>query len=116
MVEDEERVRSLVRRVLGGQGYRVLEATDGAEALAQAREAGGKIDLLLTDVVMPGMSGQELAARLRQLGWDFKALFMSGYAAGVIEQRGELAEAEVIAKPFGARELLARIRRALDQP
>jgi len=80
LVEDEEAVRGLVREILSRLGYRVLMAGDGIEALALSRELGEPIHLLLTDVIMPGMDGRELAERMMVARPDTRILFMSGYA------------------------------------
>ena len=105
VVEDEPSIRAAARRVLASNGYRVLVAEDGAAAeQIAARE---EIDLLLTDVVMPGMGGRELAERLSGL----PVLFMSGYAEG---PEGPPPSAPLLGKPFGADELLRAVRRVLD--
>jgi PAS domain S-box-containing protein len=115
LVEDEEAVRGLARRILEEQGYRVLPASDGAEALDLARLHAGLIDLLLTDVMLPSMTGAELAEQVSDLCPGVRALAMSGYACReAIETPGEgLA---LIAKPFRRETLLSRVRDALAAP
>jgi CheY-like chemotaxis protein len=114
LVEDAGSLRELIREILTGQGYRVLEAEAAEPALAIASEHPGPIELLLTDVVMPGMSGAELAHRLRALRPETRVLFMSGYTDDVMLRRGVLAEEEaLIQKPFDSAALLGRIRETL---
>jgi PAS domain S-box-containing protein len=108
VVEDEEAVRRLTCRILTREGYTVLEAPDGPRAIDTWDEHPGQIDLLLTDVVMPGMSGKELAERL-----DIEPVFMSGYTDDVISRHG-MAGVRLVQKPFEAHTLLGAIRSALD--
>jgi CheY-like chemotaxis protein len=116
VVEDEDAVRRLAERILRAAGYRVLQAANGGEALLLCEERGGEIDLLLTDVVMPRMSGKQLAARLVASCPRLRVLFMSGYSEHGIEQRGVLDPgARLISKPFTAAELCARVREVLDE-
>ena len=114
LVEDENAVRVLVRRVLDRMGYTVLEAQDGPAALRVAAEYESPIDLLLTDVIMPGMSGSELARQVVQRHPDMKVLFMSGYTDDAISQHGVLAEGiNFLEKPFTPDLLLHRVRDVL---
>jgi PAS domain S-box-containing protein len=108
VVEDEAAVRKLTCRILTREGYRVLEAPDGANALTTWDEHSGEIDLLLTDVVMPGMSGKELAERL-----GIEPVFMSGYTDDIVLRHG-LEGVRLVQKPFDARTLLGAVRGALD--
>jgi PAS domain S-box-containing protein len=114
VVEDEDAVRYLACRVLRGNGYRVLEAGDPAAALRIMRAEGQPVDLLVTDIVMPGMSGPALAERLIA-GWPrLKVLYITGYAEAAIEQQGALpAGGALLEKPFTAQQLADRVRRAL---
>ena len=115
LVEDEAPVRTLARRVLEKNGYRILEAEDPAAALALVERHDGPIDLLFTDVVMPGMSGGELAERLRATRPDLPTLFTSGYTEDEVVRRGVSAgEAAFMEKPFTPDELLRQIRQVLD--
>jgi len=108
VVEDEAAVRRLTCRILAREGYTVLDAVDGPGALATWDEHAGEIDLLLTDVVMPGMSGKELADRL-----GIEPVFMSGYTDDVISRHG-MDGLRLVQKPFDAHTLLGAVRSALD--
>jgi signal transduction histidine kinase len=111
VVEDESMVRELTKRILVGAGFEVMDAADGNEALRHA--ASGAFDVLLTDVVLPAMSGVELVARLREQGLQFHVVYMSGYPADFVESRVLLAESDVLVhKPFTTATLLAAVRRA----
>ncbi len=115
LVEDEPAVLKLIQRMLTRLGYAVLVAQTPTEAVALAREHGGNIDLLLTDVVMPEMNGRELAERLRRRWPHIRVLFMSGYTANVIAHRGVLDDdVWFIQKPFSAHELATRLRQVLQ--
>ena len=115
VVEDEGELRSLICEVLGAAGHTVLAAASGPEALARAESHAGSVQLLLTDVVMPGMNGRELAERLTALRPGLRVLFISGYASDVIAKRGVLEErVDLLEKPFSRASLLRRVRRALD--
>ena len=116
MAEDEDGVRAPVRRILLAHGYRVLEASDGPSALHIAEHHEGKIDLLLTDVVMPGMNGGELARRLRRIRTGIRVVFMSGYSAEAVATHGVLSPgAAFLQKPFSVAELVGRLREVLDR-
>ena len=114
VAEDESAVRELARRVLEKQGYTVLAAGTGREALALQETHAGPIHLLLTDVVMPEMAGPELAARMTELRPETRILFMSGYAEEAIAGHGALAGRPLLEKPFAPEELLRRVRAALS--
>jgi PAS domain S-box-containing protein len=114
LVEDEEKVRRLAERILAENGYRVLTAADGQGALEFAKSHGGPIDLLLTDVVMPRLSGPQLAQELRALRPQLRALFMSGYTGEVISRHGAVEEGvALIEKPFDAKGLLHAVSNVL---
>lgn len=115
VVEDEASILLMVQRILGTLGYRVLTAASPAEALRLASEEQGPIDLLITDVVMPGMNGRELAAELRAICPGLRCLFMSGYTGDVVFSRGVLQEeGNFLQKPFFARDLAGKVRETLD--
>jgi CheY-like chemotaxis protein len=115
LVEDEESVRSLARRILERQGYTVLEARHGQEALRAAAEHAGTIDLAMTDVVMPEMSGSELAHRLEAMRPGVRVLYMSGYTDDEIIRRGVLGPGMAfLEKPFTANSLAKKVREVLD--
>lgn len=115
-VEDEETVRRLIRLVLETQGYTVIAAESGAEALAHAADHGGKIDLLLTDVVMPGMNGRELVERFRRRWPLVHVLYMSGYTGDAVVRYGvETAADAFMQKPFTPLALARKIRQTLDR-
>jgi two-component system, cell cycle sensor histidine kinase and response regulator CckA len=115
LAEDEPGVRALAHTVLAAAGYQVFEACDGIEALTIAAEHAGDIHLLLTDVVMPGMSGRELAERLATCRPESKVLYMSGYKPDVTLNHG-VTEEEVayLQKPFSAVALARQVRMTLD--
>ncbi|HEY0000933.1 MAG TPA: response regulator [Actinoplanes sp.] len=115
VAEDEDGIREALTRALTTAGYTVLAASDGAAALAVADHHPQAVDLLLTDVVMPGMLGNELAAGLLERRPGTKVLFMSGYAGDLMNRYGVLeAQATVLPKPFTSDELLAAVRAAID--
>jgi two-component system, cell cycle sensor histidine kinase and response regulator CckA len=115
VVEDEASVRKLAVSVLQRQGYAVLEADGPGQATAISAEHGGPIDLLLTDVVMPGGNGADLAARLTELRPGMKVLMMTGYAQPFVADRGDLkAGIVLLEKPFSPNLLLARVRMTID--
>ena len=115
VVEDEPAMLEVARRLLEDAGYRVLTAPGGEEALRIAGEHDGRIELLLTDVVMPGMLGKEVAVRVGELRPGIRVLYMSGYAQSVIGPMGDLASGHaIIDKPFTEAALLERVARVLS--
>ena len=114
LVEDEDVVRDLTRRVLERQGYTVLACGDGAAAVAMAEAERRPIDLLLTDVVMPGMRGYEVAKHVAASRPKIRILFMSGYAEETLVGLPALSEHALIEKPFAVDALTRRVREALD--
>ena len=117
LVEDEQEVRLLAHRLLSQQGYRVLEATNGEEALHVAQEHGGeKIHLLLTDVVMPQMGGKELADQLKIFRPDVKVLYTSGYTDDAIVHHGVLEPGtHFLQKPFSLKNPITQGARGVGQ-
>ena len=115
LVEDETNLRRLARQYLETQGYKILEAEDGAAALQFVAGHQGAIDLLLTDVIMPGMNGRELAARVTELLPDVRVLYMSGYTENAVGLDGTLdAGINLLQKPFSLPALKDRVREVLD--
>jgi CheY-like chemotaxis protein len=115
LVEDETNLRYLARQFLEKQGYRVIEAADGAVAMQIAVAHEGVIHLLLTDVIMPGMNGRELAQRISEIRPNVKVLYMSGYTENVIGRNGTLdAGIRLLQKPFTLRDLKSKVREVLD--
>jgi CheY-like chemotaxis protein len=116
VVDDQRFARRVAYRVLSEAGYRVLEAEDGEEALGALHLTRGRVDLLMIDVVMPGLDGIELAAQVWEQWPDKRILFMSGHAAEVLTQHG-LAYLDVpfLAKPFTRDEALAKVHEALER-
>jgi CheY-like chemotaxis protein len=118
LVEDEEGVRTLARRVLEMSGYTVLEAGYGGEALRLCQQHSEPIHLLLTDIVMPGgLNGRELAERLLRLRPELKVLYMSGYTDETIVPH-EIIEPGLffLQKPFTPKVLIQKVREVLDSP
>ncbi|MBA3259985.1 MAG: PAS domain S-box protein, partial [Gemmatimonadales bacterium] len=116
LVEDEQLVRNLTREILVRNGYEVLQAADGLEALRAAAAYDGAIHLMLTDVVMPRMSGRELVERILPLRPDMRVLYVSGYSDEAIARQGQLTQGvELLPKPFTPGVLTAKIREILDR-
>jgi PAS domain S-box-containing protein len=117
LVEDEDLVRSLAQRVLESNGYRVFAAPCGADALELHGSIPGRVDVLLTDVVMPGMGGRNLAEAMRERQPDLRILFMSGYTTDEVLRQGIQAEAvHFLQKPFSPDGLARKVREVLLQP
>ncbi|MFQ5816471.1 MAG: response regulator [Terriglobia bacterium] len=114
VVEDQEPVRKVVQEFLESMGYNVLEARDGDEALRVCQQHPDPIRLMMTDVVMPGMSGYELAQRLAPLRPEMKVLYMSGYTRDVMAQDGVLDGSKAfLQKPFTRDDLVRTVRQLL---
>lgn len=115
VVEDSDDLREIVDRILTQSGYQVMVAADGAEALEKSRNFAGHIDLLLTDVVMPHMQGNELAPRLVEARPDLRVLYMSGFAQPALAANGKLQHGvTLLDKPVNEPTLLARVREVLE--
>jgi len=116
LVEDEDSVRSLASRILRDRGYRVLEASRGDEALRMAREFDGKIHLVLTDAIMPGMSGSALVSQLRTDRPGIKSLYISGYTDNAIVNYGIVdSHVAFLQKPFTVDGLARKLREVLNE-
>jgi CheY-like chemotaxis protein len=114
LVEDEQSILKMTTMMLEKLGYTVLATSNPGEAIRQAHEHSGRIDLLITDVVMPEMNGRDLAGRLITVYPELKRLFMSGYTANVIAHHGVLDEdVHFIQKPFSKKNLAAKVRQVL---
>jgi PAS domain S-box-containing protein len=117
VVEDEQAIREIVTMLLSTRGYTVLQARDGEEALRADAGPGGRLHMLLTDVVLPGMGGVEIHRRLAALHPGLRVLFMSGYTTNGIVHNGVLAaEVAFLQKPFTSHQLLNKVREVLDGP
>jgi two-component system cell cycle sensor histidine kinase/response regulator CckA len=114
LVEDERAVRELTARALRRAGYEVIEASDGADALARVADPSVRVDLLVTDAVMPTMGGTELASRVRERRGALRVLFVSGYARD--QRTEEVRDASFLSKPFTIDTLLGAVRAVLDAP
>ena len=117
LVEDEEGVRSVLSELLAGLGYTVLEAGNGVEAVRIATSHVGAIDLVVTDMVMPEMSGQELGRSLARLRPDLRILYMSAYASKIYSPSA-LADAlaDYISKPFDLEDFVIKVRELIAAP
>jgi CheY-like chemotaxis protein len=117
VVEDDQDVRAYLVEVLRGFNYSVLSASNGKAALDILQQTRVRIDLMLTDVIMPGVNGRDLALRARELRPTLKVLHMTGYPRNAILHQGRLENGvELVQKPVNQSELAARIRSMLDQP
>jgi CheY-like chemotaxis protein len=115
VVEDEDGVRRLLTHILTRRGYKVIEASDGEEALRLFEKRGAEISLVLTDIVMPRMCGQQLGELLEQIRPGTKILYMSGYTDDVLARTGALSPGMAfLQKPLRPEVLAARVRQALD--
>ena len=115
LVEDEQVILNMTKRILERQGYTVLAAGTPGEAIQMAEEHTGRISLLMTDVIMPEMNGRDLARNILSIYPNLKRLFMSGYTANVIAHQGVLDKGvHFIQKPFSIRDLAAKVREVLD--
>jgi hypothetical protein len=116
LVEDEDALREVTRRILTGAGYRVILAENGVDALRVVDEHEGQIDLLLSDVIMPQMPGPQLAKRLLARQPSLGVLLMSGFAQPILDSGGHLdAGMEFVEKPFSGPSLLAKVAQTLER-
>src|SRR5690606_5454774 len=116
VVEDDEGVRALCVRALEDAGYRVLDTNSPATAWARWRRQRFLVDLLVTDVVLPGWSGPELAERLREGRPGLPVLYMSGYAPDTVPAVDAIPPEDLLRKPFKPKQLLRAVRHKLDDP
>jgi CheY-like chemotaxis protein len=116
VVEDDEAVRRLSRDILQNYGYRVIEAEDGEEAIEKFKENKEKINILLLDVILPKRNGKKVYDEIRKIKPDIKALFLSGYAENLLQNKGILEEGlNFMPKPVSANYLLRNVREVLDK-
>jgi CheY-like chemotaxis protein len=116
VVDDDEIVRALILRILERRGYKVLQASGGEEAIQLVNDAKTTIDLLLTDVVMPGMKGPEVSLQIRKVSPSTKVLFTSAYAdATATSGDGPSLPFQILSKPFTSLSLTTKVREALDE-
>jgi two-component system response regulator MprA len=116
VVDDEEVVRGLLKGVLAAEGFNVLQASDGAEALSVFASRSSSIDLVILDMIMPGMKGEEVLRRLREISHDVKVVISSGFMSE--EQRDKLQEYGVdgfLDKPYGDTDAIRSVRSVLSQ-
>jgi DNA-binding response OmpR family regulator len=117
VVEDHPETRHLVDRALTGAGYHVIAATGGTEAVTLVKAHPGRIDLLISEVLIWGMTGAELYGRVRQRHQNLRVLFVSGYTEEMLRQHGvSPATAPFLRKPFGAPVLVGKVREVLRSP
>jgi CheY-like chemotaxis protein len=115
LVEDSDQVREVVRSQLERAGYRVLVARDADDAVGAAAQHRGSIDLLLSDIMLPGMTGPDLEVELRKVYPRLRVLFMSGYTERLVLKRATLAQQKIaLHKPFSMNELMHAVRDYLD--
>jgi DNA-binding response OmpR family regulator len=115
VVDDDPMVLAFLTGTLSRYGYRVLQADSPDQALKLCRERDHMIDLVLTDVVMPGLNGRQLVEAIRRLGREPRTLFMSGYSKDVAEETGITDWAHFIQKPFTPMQLVDKVREVLEQ-
>ena len=116
LVEDDDAVRTFGGRALRNKGYRVVEAKSGETALELVRDASGRINLLITDVVMPQMDGPELIREVRRIDPDIKVIFISGYTEDAFRQRlGSDSDIHFLAKPFSLKQLAIKVKEVIGE-
>ncbi len=115
IAEDDDAIRDLLQKALSSVGYRIIEATDGEDALEKFRDHRDEIDMVFLDLVMPRMSGAEAYSWMRKERQSLKALIISGYPMNVTDKMKETASLPLIQKPFSPRDVLARVREILDE-
>jgi CheY-like chemotaxis protein len=116
LVEDDDELRAYLAEIMRNLNYRVFTAASAQAALTSVLQADRRIDLLLTDIVMPGLNGRELARRAQEIRPDLKVLYMTGYSRNAVVHQGRLEEnVELIQKPFTQAQIALRVRSLLDQ-
>jgi DNA-binding NtrC family response regulator len=115
VVDDETAVRRFAARVLQREGFDVLEATDGAQALEMLRDQGVTVEVVVSDIVMPRMNGVELMDALSAVQPELPVILMSGYATAALSEMGIASPCSLLPKPFPAERLLAEVRRCIGQ-
>jgi DNA-binding NtrC family response regulator len=116
VVDDESAVRRFAVRVLQREGYTVMEATDGAEALSLVRAEGASVEVVVSDIVMPRLNGVELMQALSVSHPSLPVILMSGYATAALSELGISAPCSILTKPFPADRLLAEVQRCIHRP
>jgi DNA-binding NtrC family response regulator len=116
VVDDESAVRRFAVRVLQREGYTVMEATDGAEALSLVRAEGASVEVVVSDIVMPRLNGVELMQALSVSHPGLPVILMSGYATAALSELGISAPCSILTKPFPADRLLAEVQRCIHRP
>lgn len=116
LVDDQSDARALARRILERNGYRVLEAHNGAEGLRVCLQHQGRIDLMITDVIMPELTGIQLAERVAETRTDMRVLFTSGYGMSATGQHVLGPRTPFLQKPFTVESLARKVREVLDTP
>lgn len=117
VIEDDHGVRNILREMLERSGYSVMEASDGEEGVMVYRSHGDGINLIISDVIMPKKNGRQVYDEIRELNSNAKVLFMSGYAADILDNRIIMENGHnFITKPMRPQELLGKIREMLDAP
>jgi len=116
IAEDDAGVRTLMRQILEGAGYKVIEAHDGEDAVNKFRQYKDIVRLLIFDVIMPGKNGREAYEDIKEIRNDIKAIFISGYASDLIQSKGVLENGfEFVSKPVSAYTILRKVRELLDK-
>ena len=113
VVDDETAIRRFAVRVLEREGYAVVEARDGMEALEQIKQAGTSVEVVVSDIVMPRLNGVELMQVLSVSHPDLPVILMSGYATGALAELGIAAPCAILSKPFQSEQLLEEVRRCI---
>jgi hypothetical protein len=117
LVEDDESVMKVTRTILEGLGYTVIEAANGEQAIERFRENAGGVHLVVSDMIMPGLSGKDVQRELSRIQPDIKILYISGYTADILKQKGMEGERlNFVSKPLQPDDLSRKIREVLDEP